>query len=140
MDIALSFDTAGIDWGFVAATLEAVGMAHYRPEVHRSAFEASHTTVFAWQDGRLIGFGRAIADGVYQAAIYDVAVTPECQGRGVGSAIITAIRSRLPHCNLILYASPGKEGFYQTLEFRRMKTGMALFSNAAAMVEKGFTE
>lgn len=140
MEIELSFDPAGIDWEIIATTLKDVGMAHYPPEVHKRAFEASHTTVFAWQGGQLIGFGRAISDGVYQAAIYDVAVRPDYQGQGVGSVIINAIQTRLAHCNLILYASPGKEGFYQTLNFRRMKTGMALFRNGAAMAEKGFTE
>ncbi|MBB5349591.1 GNAT family N-acetyltransferase [Desulfoprunum benzoelyticum] len=140
MEIALSFDTAGIDWETVATTLETVGMAHYPPEVHKTAFEASHTTIFAWHNGRLIGFGRAISDGVYQAAIYDVAVNPEYQGKGVGTVIIKTMQDRLPNCNLILYASPGREGFYQTLNFRRMKTGMALFTNRDAMAEKGFTE
>jgi GNAT superfamily N-acetyltransferase len=140
MEIEYSFDTAGINWDVIATTLKRVGMAHHPPEIHRRAFEASHTTVFAWHGGQLIGFGRAISDGVYQAAIYDVAVRPEYQGKGVGSIIIKTIQSRLPHCHLILYASPGKEGFYQTLNFRRMKTGMALFQNAAAMAERGFTE
>lgn len=140
MEIKLSFDPAGIDWDMIATTLKDVGMAHYPPEVHKSAFEASHTTVFAWQGGQLIGFGRAISDGAYQAAIYDVAVRPDYQGKGVGAIIIKAMQARLAHCNLILYASPGKEGFYQTLNFRRMKTGMALFKNGDAMAEKGFTE
>ena len=35
----------------------------------------------------LIGFGRAISDGEYQGAIYDVAVLPENQGKGVGRVI-----------------------------------------------------
>lgn len=140
MEIEYSFDTADIDWDIVAATLARVGMAHHPPDVHRRAFEASHTTVFAWHDGCLIGFGRAISDGEYQAAIYDVAVAPDYQGQGIGTAIMHAIQARLGHCNLILYAAPGKEGFYRTLNFRRMKTAMALFSNAAAMTAKGFTE
>ena len=140
MEIELSFDTSGINWDIIASTLKNVGMAHYPPELHKRAFEASHTTVFAWHNGQLIGFGRAISDGVYQAAVYDVAVSPEHQGRGVGSAIIKTIQTRLSHCNLILYASPGKEGFYTTLDFRKMKTGMAHFKNRDAMAAKGFTE
>ncbi|OIO01977.1 MAG: GNAT family N-acetyltransferase [Desulfovibrionaceae bacterium CG1_02_65_16] len=138
--LELQEDCAGVDWREVAATLERVGMAHYAPEVHRRAFEASHTTVFVYEAGRLAGFGRALSDGAYQAAIYDVAVQPEFQGRGVGRRIIDAIMARLPGCNVILYASPGKEGFYGKLGFRRMKTGMALFVKAGAMAAKGFTE
>jgi GNAT superfamily N-acetyltransferase len=115
-------------------------MAHHDPDLHRRAFEASHTTVFVYHEGQLIGFGRAISDDVYQAAVYDMAIIPMFQGKGVGRIIITHILARLSHCSVILYASIGKEGFYRTLGMRKMKTGMALFKNALAMTEKGFTE
>ena len=109
-------------------------------EVDIKAFEASHTTVFAYQGDRLIGFGRAISDGICQAAVYDCAVLPEFQGKGIGKSIVKNILSRLTHCNIILYASPGKEGFYQKLGFRKMKIGMAHFIRRQAMMERGFTE
>lgn len=140
MDIDISFDSSAIDWPIVADTLRQVGMAHHAPEVHRRAFAASHTTVFAWSDGQLVGFGRAISDGAYQSAIYDVAVRPEFQSQGIGKLILSNILTHLPKGNIILYASPGKEAFYETLGFRRMKTGMALFADVAAMAQKGFTE
>ncbi len=115
-------------------------MACHEPDVHRRAFAASHTTVFAYLDGRLIGFGRAISDGVYQAAIYDLAVLPELQGKGVGRQILENLLSRVGHCNVILYASIGKEEFYRKFGMRKMKTGMALFRNQDLMKEKGFTD
>ena len=40
----------------------------------------------------------------------------------------------------MLYASPGKEKFYEKLNFRKMKTGMALFLNTEKMQMKGFIE
>jgi len=138
MDV--TYACVGVDWASVAETLKLVGMAHYEPDVHRKAFEASHTTVFAYQGGRLIGFGRAISDGVYQAAIYDVAVLPDFQGQGVGKALVKHILDRLSSCTVILYASPGREAFYRTLGFRKMTTGMAVFNNAERMKERGFTE
>jgi predicted N-acetyltransferase YhbS len=88
----------------------------------------------------LIGFGRAISDGAYQAAIYDCAVLAEYQGEGIGTKIMQNILPRVSHCNVILYSSPGKEGFYQKHGFRKMKTGMALFSKKVSMKERGFTE
>ena len=88
----------------------------------------------------MIGFGRAISGGVYQAAIYDCAVVPDFQGKGIGRIIMKNILSKVSHCNVILYASPGKEGFYQKHEFRKMKTGMARFIKSEPMRERGFTE
>lgn len=140
MKIELKGDCAGVEWERVRAILKSVGMGHYEPEMHRQAFEASYSTVFAYDSGRLIGFGRAISDGQYQAAIYDCAVLSEYQGKGIGRLIMEEIMGRIAHCNTILYASPGKEGFYQKHGFRRLKTGMGRFIHEDAMRDRGFTE
>lgn len=140
MELDIEFSCSGVDWQIVQDTLKRTGMAYCEPDEHRRAFESSHTTVFVYCDRRLIGFGRAISDGVYQAAVYDLAVVPEFQGKGIGKTIMTHIFSRLHNCNIILYSSIGKEDFYRTLGMRKMKTGMALFKNVLTMAEKGFTE
>ena len=139
-ELDVRYDCATVDWSIVSGMLKSVGMAYHEPDVHRRAFEASHTTVFVFHAETLVGFGRALSDGEYQAAIYDVAVHPETQGKGIGKLIIQAILKHIPNCNVILYASPGKKGFYQKLGFRKMKTGMALFKDPTAMVAKGFIE
>lgn len=140
MEIEIKTDCTGVDWKKVSETLRRVGMSYGEPAFHRKAFENSHTTVFVYHEGQMIGFGRAISDGVYQAAIYDVAVVPEYQKQGIGTSIIQRILARIADCNVILYAAPGKEGFYRALGLRQMKTGMALFRKAAEMKEKGFTD
>ncbi len=140
MDLDIKQDCNGVDWKSVSEILKSVGMGYHDPDVHRRAFEASHTTIFVYTGGNMIGFGRAISDGAYQAAIYDCAVIPEFQGKGIGKTIMQNILRRVSQCNIILYASPGKEGFYQKHGFRKMKTGMALFKKGAAMRESGFTD
>ena len=140
MKIDVKQDCTGVDWKEVSEILKRVGMAYHKPDMHKRAFEASHTTVFVYHAERLIGFGQAISDGAYQAAIYDCAVLPGFQKKGIGTKIMKSILSRISHCNIILYASPGKEGFYQAHGFRKMKTGMAHFTKGAAMKERGFTE
>jgi predicted GNAT family acetyltransferase len=140
MELEIQLDCADVNWQFVAETLKRVGMAYSEPAAHQKSFENSQVTVFILREGQLIGFGRAISDGVFQAAIYDVAVIPEYQAQGIGALIIKTIMDKLSSCNFILYASPGKEEFYQTLGFRKMKTGMALFLKAQHMKERGFTE
>jgi ribosomal protein S18 acetylase RimI-like enzyme len=139
MEVDVNYDCAGVNWQTVAEMLQRVGMTHYEPHLHQKAFENSAVTVFVYRDRHLIGFGRAISDGAYQAAIYDVVVAPEFQRIGLGQAIINGMLTRLPPCNIILYASPGKEGFYEKHDFRKMKTGMARFLNADRMRGRGFT-
>lgn len=138
MDFKIIRECSHIDWKAVSKTLKSAGMAYHSPGKHKRAFEASHTTVFIYSEDILIGFGRAISDGEYQAAVYDVAVLPTVQGKGIGKVIMQSILDQLPNCNIILYATPGMEGFYKKLGFRPMKTGMAVFTTPQAM-EK-FTE
>ncbi len=140
MELTTKTDSEGVDWRTVAEILKRVGMGYHDPDVHQKAFNASYITVFVYHAGRLIGFGRAISDGAYQAAVYDCAVLPEFQRMGIGKTIMATILSAVPQCNVILYASPGKEGFYQALGFRKMKTGMARFLNGDAKRDRGFTE
>jgi len=80
MEVEVKQDCAGVDWKTVSEILKCVGMAYHEPDAHRRAFEASYATVFVYHATRLIGFGRAISDGAYQATVYDVAVVPEFQG------------------------------------------------------------
>lgn len=136
----MRFDCTGVDWNVVSDTLRQVGMVYYGPEVHEKAFANSHTTVFVYEGDRLIGFGRALSDGAYQAAVYDLAVVPEYQKQGIGRSIMEAIRKRLPQCTIILYAAPGKENFYRKLGGRKMKTGMAFFTKPQEMARRGFTD
>ena len=140
MTFKIQFDCSNINWDIVPQTLKIVGMASFTAEIHEKAFKNSHTVVFIFEDDKLIGFGRALSDGAYQAAIYDLAILPEYQGKGIGRLIVNNIRKSLPNCNFILYAAPGKEKFYEKLDFRKMKTGMALFCNTTEMQNKGFTE
>ncbi len=140
MEVTLQLDCSGVDWNEVYETLKRVGMAHFSPELHRKAFEASQATVFAYSENRLVGFARALSDGVCQAAIYDVAVVPEFQRHGIGARLMNALLSRFTHQNVILYAAPGKEDFYRKLDMRKLKTGMARFPDAEARAKKGFTD
>jgi GNAT superfamily N-acetyltransferase len=140
MNLHITFDCAGVDWRTVSRTLKQVGMAYHRPELHRKAFENSHTAVFVYDGDRLVGFGRAISDDAYQAAVYDMAVVPEYQRQGIGTTIMEHILNRVRDCNVILYAAVGKEAFYEKMGLRRMRTGMALFKESIEMQKKGLTD
>lgn len=140
MELKVQYDCSNIDFQYITDTLKTVGMGYFDAITHKKAFENSYTVVFIFDNEKLIGFGRAISDGAYQAGIYDVAVIPEYQGKGIGKIIVDTILKTIPQCNVILYAAPGKDAFYEKLGFRRMKTGMALFLNSERMQEKGFTD
>ena len=140
MNIYIKKDCSNINWSEVRHIIRNVGMSYVDEEIHRKSFENSNTVIFIFDDKKLIGFGRSISDGVRQAAIYDVAILPEYQGIGIGKLIIENIINDNPTCNFILYASPGKEGFYESLGFKKLKTGMGLFVNMERMKSRNFIE
>ncbi len=138
MDYSIQRDCTRVDWAAVRDALIAVGMSHRDPFDLKRAFEGSFAVAFVYQKDELIGFGRAISDGVYQAAIYDVVVLPDHQRQGIGRAIMEELLEKVAKCNVILYANPGKEEFYTKLGFRIMKTGMAKFLYPERMQSVGF--
>ena len=140
MNIVIKKDCSNIDWKEVKNIIKTVGMSYVDEEIHKKSFENSYTVVFIFDEEKLIGFGRAISDGFRQSAIYDVAILPEYQGLGIGKLIIENIVNNTPTCNFILYASPGKEGFYESLGFSKLKTGMGLFVNMERMKSRNFIE
>lgn len=137
MEILLKDNCSNIDFSLVREYLRQAGMGYYDEDVHRKAFMNSYCTIFAFEGVKMIGFGRAISDGAYQAAIYDVVVLPEYQDRKIGRLILDEILKRISGFNIILYATPSKEGFYEKAGFSLMKTEMARFLNPPAMKEKG---
>ena len=95
--------------------------------------------VFVRDDQRIIGAGRALADGSDCSYISDVALLPEYQGEGLGKAIVNKlIELSAEHKKIILYCVPGKEGFYKSLGFKRMNTALAMFKNESVYIERGY--
>jgi len=53
MKIEVKYDCKNIDWASISEILKSVGMAHYSPERHKKAFEASYCTVFLYDNDAL---------------------------------------------------------------------------------------
>ena len=111
------------------AELYRVTLGERSPDDLRVAFTNSRFKVFAYDGERLVGAGRAIADGVDCAYLCDVAIHPDHQGKGLGRELMTQMRRLTEgHRKLILYAASGKEGFYRRLGFAPLPNAMAIFS------------
>lgn len=140
-NVRIKFGVDHIDWEAVCELIRLAPLGTRDPEKIRAAAANSFAVCTAYVDDRLVGFGRAISDGVAQSAIYDVVVLPESQGRGIGQAIMQALLDKLPSSGAILiYAAPGKEGFYRKFGFGGLKTGMALFPDPERYRSGGYLE
>jgi GNAT superfamily N-acetyltransferase len=139
MDIRLQFNTESVNWQEAAEVIRLAPLAIREPEQLHRSFANSYVACFAFDSNRLVGMGRAICDGEFHAALYDLVVLPEYQASGIGKAIVEAIHDRLPKSlsTIILYANPGKEPFYEKLGYHRLLTGMIRPGDVKKYREKG---
>jgi ribosomal protein S18 acetylase RimI-like enzyme len=141
MKISLSTDIDRIFWEELARLFELAPLGKNRdPEKLEMAFRNSLLKVFAFDGTKLVGAGRALSDGVWRAAIYDVAVLPEYQGKGIGSTIIRHLIDAAHVEVIMLYAAPGKEEFYEQFGFRKMTTAMAITPSEDEARKRGLIE
>jgi GNAT superfamily N-acetyltransferase len=131
----------GLDWHELAALYRAAPLGNKNPADLQLAFTNSRFYCFVREGGRLVGVGRALADGVDCSYLCDIAVLPSHQGTGLGLAIVQRlVELSRGHKKIILYAVPGKEPFYKKVGFRRMRTAMAIFENQPQAYERGYVD
>ena len=140
MELIYQNDCSNIEWERIPELLNKVGMSFVDTDKHRISFENSYAVVFVFDEKKMIGVGRSISDGVRQTALYDIAIDPTYQGYGIGRKVVDILLDATPDCNFILYASPGKEDFYRKLGFKKMKTGMMIFSDQTRMEDGVFVD
>ncbi|MDB5942588.1 MAG: family N-acetyltransferase [Ramlibacter sp.] len=139
MPLVWSHSIDSLDWNELSALYHAAPLGNKNPEGLRTAFANSMFKCFVREDGKLVGVGRALADGTDCSYICDVALLPTHQGLGLGKQIVSKlVAMSAGHKKIILYSVPGKEAFYRKFGFKRMSTAMAIFENQALALERGY--
>lgn len=138
MNIRWTSDISKVDWMELQTLYRLAPLGDKSIESLQTVFANSRFRFFAYEADRLVAAGRALADGADCSYICDIAVHPSHQGTGLGGDIITRlIDASRGHKKILLYAVPGKEGFYRRFGFLRMRTAMGLFENQQVAIEKG---
>lgn len=133
-----SSDSTAVNWEELSELYRVAPLGHKAPEDLAVVYAGSRFSCFVRSGGRLIGAGRALADGLDCSYLADIAVHPDHQGRGIGGAIVLdLVRQSSGHKKVLLYASPGTEPFYDRLGFLPMRTAMARFRDSGAAVTSG---
>jgi GNAT superfamily N-acetyltransferase len=133
-----SADLSDLDWAELSELYRLAPLGQKPPDRLQVVFGHSMFRCFVRSEGRLVGAGRALADGLDAAYLADIAVHPGHQGRGLGKEIVRdLVRQCRGHRKIILYANPGTEPFYRQLGFLPMTTAMAIWHDPAAAVAAG---
>lgn len=126
-DITYKITKEGIHWQEVSDVLRLSGLSDRSAEDQKTIFTNSYAVVFVYDRERIVGVGRALSDGVCQAAVYNIALDEEYQGYGIGRKLIRLLLDQVKGQNVILYTHPRTVALYEKMGFRRSKTAMCLF-------------
>jgi ribosomal protein S18 acetylase RimI-like enzyme len=139
-DLRLVNDVETVNWDDLVDLYARAPLGRRDIEKLQRAFRNCYRVCLAYVGAELVGGGRMISDGEYYAAIYDVAVLPDFQGRGIGFEIMKDLMKELDLGSIILVSVPGKEGFYRKLGFDKLMTGMGRYRLPEMARESGYIE
>jgi len=127
-----------VDWDALSELYRIAPLGNKKPADLAVVFANSRYRCFVYDGAKLVGAGRALADGADCSYLCDVAVHPDYQGYGIGKDIVQKLVTLSKgHKKIILYAAAGKEPFYRKLGFARMTTAMAIFEDQAGAYARG---
>ncbi|MED1470634.1 GNAT family N-acetyltransferase [Bacillus salipaludis] len=130
MDIEIHSDFSNANLDEMKEVYVSVGWTKHSNEIIKQVFEASNVIALVKVNGRIIGMGRGMTDGVFNAAIYDVVVHRDFQRLGIAKKIMEFLLDQLNHVSCVhLISTEGNEGFYRKHGFKMLKTGMARYLN-----------
>ncbi len=136
MKISFSHSIENVEWSRMKEIYRSVGWKNHDEEKIKKIFQTSSVVAIAYDENKITGFGRALSDGVFNAAIYDVVIDKDYQNKGIGQQITENLLAQLKDISCVhLVSTSGNEEFYKKAGFRKMKTGMARYLNPSLAEE-----
>lgn len=94
------------------------------PARFQRMMEKADRTVVAFDDRRVVGFARALCDGVSNGYISMVAVAPDRRGQGIGRELVRRLTGEDKGITWVLRAGRGSQGFWEKLDFKESEIAM----------------
>mgnify|MGYP001200637016 CR=1 FL=1 len=82
----------------------------------------SDVIVSLWQGTKILGFGRALSDGIYRAVLWDIVIDENHQGNGYGKLIVSSIlkSKKMKRIEKIYCMTSNKKEFYSQMNFEEV--------------------
>ena len=84
----------------------------------------SDVVVSLWVGKEIVGFGRALTDGIYRGVLWDIVIDQNYQGRGFGKLIIEGLISskKIKNTKKLYLMTTNKKLFYSQFNFKEVIT------------------
>ena len=75
-----------------------------------------------WVGNEIVGFGRALTDGVYRGVLWDIVIDKNYQGNGFGTLILNNLLSskKIQNTNKLYLMTTNKKQFYSQFDFKEV--------------------
>ena len=82
----------------------------------------SDVIVSLWVGKEIVGFGRALTDGIYRGVLWDIVIDQNYQGKGFGKLIVKNLLSskKIKNTKKIYLMTTNKRLFYSQLDFKEV--------------------
>lgn len=130
MSIIYKYDNDNVNFDEVVNILEKAfsGRKFDNVDNIKKSFLNSSHVVYAYDEVKLVGFARAISDSTW-AIIYNVALDPGYQGKGIGKEIINRLVKLLGDRHIFTFTHPRTISLYEHLGFLRSKMAFKYVKN-----------
>ena len=82
----------------------------------------SDVIISLWVGNEIVGFGRALTDGIYRGVLWDIVIDQNHQGKGFGKLIIKNLLSsrKIKNTKKIYLMTTNKKIFYSKFDFKEV--------------------
>ena len=82
----------------------------------------SDVVISLWVDEEIVGFGRALTDGIYRGVLWDIVIDQNHQGKGFGTLIVKSLLSskKIKNTKKLYLMTTNKKLFYSQFDFKEV--------------------
>ena len=84
----------------------------------------SDVIVSLWTCNEIVGFGRALSDGIYRGVLWDIVIDQNHQGKGYGKLIVNNLLNskKIRNTKKIYLMTTNKQLFYSQIDFEEVSS------------------
>ena len=82
----------------------------------------SDVIVSLWSKNKILGFGRALSDGIYRSILWDIVIDHNHQGKGFGKLIVNSLleSKKIKQSEKIYLMTSNQKDFYSQIGFEEV--------------------